>query len=123
MSTTNSTYQSVVEDVLGPRKMREIWTGNYTKALPLSVQSVDLSAVFPAVFYMFRFGQRRGTGKFLEKFGHNSRTAQERRGSTTIELSYSAKTGQLNKVDSRAIEGRVWRRIHEAESAGISEGV
>ncbi len=85
MSTTNSTYQSVVEDVLGPRKMREIWTGNYTKALPLSVQSVDLSAVFPAVFYMFRFGQRRGTGKFLEKFGHNSRTAQERRGSTTIE--------------------------------------
>lgn len=38
-------------------------------------------------------------------------------------VSYSAKTGQVNKVDSRAVEGRVWRRIHEAESAGISEGV
>ena len=66
---TPTTARSIVDEVLGRAMTREIWSGNYEKALPISVQNFDLSAVFPAVFYMFRFGLRRGRGKFLETFG------------------------------------------------------
>ena len=64
---------------------REIWTGNYEKALPISVQDFDLTGVLPAIFYMFRFGHRRGKGKFLETFGGDSGTPKERRRAATIE--------------------------------------
>jgi hypothetical protein len=64
---------------------REIWTGNYEKALPVSVQEFDLSAVLPAVFYMFRFGHRRGKGNFLNTFGATTGTPRERRQAATIE--------------------------------------
>jgi len=56
---------------------REIWTGNYEKALPISVQDFDLSGILPAVLYMFRFGQRRGKGKFREVFGQDTGTDRE----------------------------------------------
>ena len=79
---------------------REIWTGNYEKALPISVQDFDLSAVLPAVFYMFRFGQRRGKGKFLEAFGSDAGTAKERKQAATIErvASKLARERQLRRV-------------------------
>jgi hypothetical protein len=64
---------------------REIWTGNYERALPVSIQDFDLSAVLPAVFYMFRFGQRRGKGKFVETFGAETGTEKQRRQGATIE--------------------------------------
>ena len=51
-----TTARAIVDEVLGRGMTREIWTGNYEKALPISVQDFDLSAVLPAVFYMFRFG-------------------------------------------------------------------
>lgn len=79
------TSRGIVEDVLGRDMTREIWTGNFEKALPLSVQDFDLSAILPAVFYMFRFGQRRGKGKFLRTFGSSTGTAKEQRQSATIE--------------------------------------
>ena len=82
---TPTTARSIVDDVLGRGMTREIWTGNYEKALPVSVQDFDLSAVLPAVFYMFRFGHRRGKGKFLETFGSDAGTAKERRRAATIE--------------------------------------
>lgn len=77
--------RSVVEEVLGRVTTREIWSGNFEKALPISVQDFDLSAVLPAVFYMFRFGQRRGKGKFLECFGGLEGTAKVRKKAATIE--------------------------------------
>ncbi|MCC6454487.1 MAG: hypothetical protein IT328_06050 [Caldilineaceae bacterium] len=83
MSAT--TARSIVTDVLGPNMTREIWTGNFDKALPISVQDFDISAVLPAVFYMFRFGHRRGKGRFVETFGEDAETKKERRNSTTIE--------------------------------------
>ena len=55
--------RKLVEDVLGPGMTREIWSGNYDKVLPVSVQDFELSSILPAVFYMFRFGHRRGRGK------------------------------------------------------------
>src|SRR5262249_54219033 len=63
------TARAIADDVFGRETTREIWSGNYSKVLPLSVQDVELRAVLPAVFYMFRFGYRRGKGKFLETFG------------------------------------------------------
>jgi len=77
--------RAIVDDVFGPSMTREIWTGNYEKALPVSVQDFDLSAVLPAVFYMFRFAQRRGKGRFLDVFGGTAGTPRERRRAATIE--------------------------------------
>jgi len=82
---TAATARAIVDELLGRDMTREIWTGNYEKALPISVQDFDLSAVLPAVFYMFRFGQRRGKGKFLEVFGSDAGTAKERKQAATIE--------------------------------------
>lgn len=76
--------RDIVEDVLGAAMTREIWTANYDRALPLSVQDFDLTAVLPAVFYMFRFGYRRGKGHFLQTFGESQGTARQRRQSATI---------------------------------------
>src|SRR3990170_5853867 len=81
---TGTTARNIVEDVLSSGMTREIWTGNYEKALPVSVQDFDLSAVLPAVFYMFRFGHRRGKGKFLETFGGDAGTTNERKRMATI---------------------------------------
>ena len=82
---TTITVRAIVDDVLGRGMTREIWTGNYEKALPVSVQDFDLAGVLPAVFYMFRFGHRRGKGKFLETFGRESGTPKERRRAATID--------------------------------------
>ncbi len=79
------TGRNIIEDVLGRQMTREIWTGNYEKALPISILGFDLSAILPAVFYMFRFGHRRGKGKFLEVFGGTDGTLKERRREATIE--------------------------------------
>lgn len=75
----------VVEDVLTPAMTRRIWTASYSNVLPVSVQDFDLSAVLPAVFYMFRFGHRRGKGRFLEEFSPISGTVPQMRRSTTVE--------------------------------------
>jgi len=84
-ATTSRTARSIVDDVLGRGMTREIWTASYDRALPVSVQDFDLSAVLPAVFYMFRFGNRRGRGRFLESFGGDAGTTRERRRAATIE--------------------------------------
>lgn len=83
--TTKTTPRAIVTDVLGPGMTREIWTANYDKALPISVQDFDLSAVLPAVFYMFRFGHRRGKGEFLKTFAEQSGSERQRKRSATIE--------------------------------------
>ena len=84
-SKTATTARAIVDDVFGRAMTREIWTGNYEKAIPISVQDFDLCAVLPAIFYMFRRGLRRGTGKFLETFGADTGSAKERRKAATIE--------------------------------------
>lgn len=76
--------RDIVENVFGREMTREIWTGNYDKVLPISVQDFDLSAVLPAVFYMFRYGQRRGRGKFTDVFVENQGSLKEQRRSATI---------------------------------------
>src|SRR5712692_8158444 len=68
-SETNKTVKTIVEEVLGIRTVKDLWTANYIPVLPLSLQEFTLGAVMPAVFYMFRCGNRRGRGKFSEVFG------------------------------------------------------
>ena len=68
-SKSPTAARAIVDEVLGRGMTREIWTGNYEKALPVTVQDFELGAVLPAVFYMFRFGCRRGKGRFQETFG------------------------------------------------------
>ena len=77
--------RKLVEEVLSRDMTREIWSGNYDKVLPFSILDFELPAILPAVFYMFRFGQRRGAGKFLETFGVSEGTLRQRRRSATIE--------------------------------------
>ena len=98
MSAT--TARGIVDELLGRDMTREIWTGNYSKVIPLTVQDFDLPAVLPAVFYMFRFGHRRGKGKFLEAFGSTLGSSKERKQAATIE-----------RVAARLAEGSELPRI------------
>lgn len=81
----SDSVRKLVEDVLSPHMTREVWSGNFHKALPVSLQSFELSEILPAVFYMFRFGDRKGKGKFLDTFGKDGETPSQRRRSATIE--------------------------------------
>lgn len=83
-AASGQTARAIVDEVLGRGMTRAIWTANYDKVLPLSVQDFDLTAVLPAVFYMFRFGHRRGKGRFLEAFGGGG-TASEKKKTATID--------------------------------------
>ena len=77
--------RAIVRDVLPRRMADEIWSARYDKALPISLDDFELSAVLPAVFYMFRFGQRRGKGNFLATFAPESHNIRERRRAATVE--------------------------------------
>jgi hypothetical protein len=79
------TPRAIVDDVFGRDTTREIWSANFTKALPISMMDFDLTAVLPAVFYMFRFGCRRGKGKFVEVVGGDSGSSRERKQAATVE--------------------------------------
>ena len=99
--------RKIVEQVLSPRMAKEIWTYGYDKVLPVSVQDFELSAVLPAVFYMFRFGTRRGPGKFLDSYGKKDNAAK--RGKSKATVSHVAEI--LAKTDDfRDFDGE----IHEA---------
>ena len=87
--------RKLVEEVLSPGMTREIWSGNYHKALPVSIAEFELSAVLPAVFYMFRFGQRRGGGNFLKTFGDKNGSPSQIRRSATIERVAETLSGKV----------------------------
>lgn len=102
------TARAIADDVFGRETTREIWSGNYLKALPLSVQDFELRAVLPATFYMFRFGFRRGKGRFLETFGHDGEGARARKQAATVERIASA---LANKDTFQGFEGQVEQAI------------
>ena len=102
--------RKLVEDVLGPGMTREIWSGNYDKVLPVSVQPFELSAILPTVFYMFRFGHRRGRGKFIETFGLQESSESQKRRSGTVDrvaerLSHSVELKDFDGEPEKAILG------------------
>jgi len=81
-----SDARKIVENVLSPNMARDIWSARYEKALPISSNAFELSAVLPAVLYMFRFGQRRGRGQFLDTMvpADGARTRPQRRREATV---------------------------------------
>ena len=60
--------KAILEDILTHSMTREIWTLNCQEVLPFTPQDFDIGALLPAVLYMFRWGHRRGLGKFNETF-------------------------------------------------------
>ena len=102
--------RALVDDILGRKMTREIWSGNYDRVLPVSVQEFALSSILPAVFYMFRFGQRRGIGNFLKTFGDKSGSPSQIRRSANIEriakrLSHTEGLDGFNSEPEKAILG------------------
>ena len=87
MSTTKRgrSAKAIVDDVFGHSMTLEIWSANYEKVLPVSINDFDLSGVLPSVFFMFGFGYRRGGGNFLDIFGGSNGTPRQRRQAATIE--------------------------------------
>ena len=77
--------RGIVRDVLPRRMADEIWSARYDKVLPITFNAFELSAVLPAVLYMFRFGQRRGRGGFLKTFAPGARSPRDRRREATVE--------------------------------------
>lgn len=64
-----STAKEIVESVLTPATTKKLWTSVYWPALPFTPQDFNMGAVLTAAFYMFRWGKRRGQGKFASTFG------------------------------------------------------
>ena len=102
-ANTGTSARSIVDDVLGRGMTRRIWTANYDKALPVSIQDFDLSAVLPAAFYMFRFAHRRGKGRFVETYGETPGSERGRRRVATID-SVAAKLAETPPFDGFASE-------------------
>jgi len=61
--------KDIVESVLTPQLTKKLWSSNYAAVLPITPQDFSMEAVLPAILYMFRWGHRRGTGKFSAAFG------------------------------------------------------
>ena len=64
----NDTRQ-VVESVLGSQMTSQIWTSTYPPVFPFTPQDFSVGAILPMMLYLFRWGNRRGKGKFAEAYG------------------------------------------------------
>ena len=81
------TIRALVDEELTHGMTKELWSGDYSKVLPVTLQGFELPAVLPAMFYMFRFGERRGRGQFLAKFADAAGSpAQGRRFATAAQV-------------------------------------
>jgi hypothetical protein len=61
--------KAVIQDVFSKAFAEQIWTANTYSVFPVTPMDFSVGAVLPAVFYMFRWGHRRGKGKFSQTFG------------------------------------------------------
>lgn len=68
--------REALENVLGPKDARELWTAGYRPALPITPQDFALGSVLPAVLYMMRWGHRRGKGRFTAIYGQKAPVAR-----------------------------------------------
>lgn len=64
-----SDVKQAVIDVFGQDICDNLWTNNLYRAIMVTIQAFSIQAVLPAVFYMFRWGKRRGLGEFGRTFG------------------------------------------------------
>ncbi|WP_300180140.1 hypothetical protein [Bradyrhizobium sp.] len=47
----------------------QIWTSTYPPVFPFTPQDFSVGAIPPMVLYLFRWGHRRGKGRFAETYG------------------------------------------------------
>ena len=78
--------RTLVRNALTRQMADYIWSSRYDKVLPLTFNGFALSAILPTVFYMFRFGQRRGKGQFVDTFsGSDQDNRSKRRKIVTVD--------------------------------------
>lgn len=76
--------KEILQDVLTPAMVNEIWTTNYADAIAFTLQDFSVGALLPAVFYMFRRGYRRGQGNFAERYKPLGNEVETEKGRTRI---------------------------------------
>ena len=64
-----SDTRRVVEGVLGGHMTSKVWTSTYEPVFPFTPQDFAVGALLPMILYLFRWGHRRGRGKFEAVFG------------------------------------------------------
>jgi hypothetical protein len=68
-----SEARKIVESVLGGHMTAKVWTSNYVPVFPFTPQGYAVGALLPMVLYLFRWGHRRGKGKFNVAFGRSGK--------------------------------------------------
>ena len=63
-----SEARKTVEMALGDHMTAKVWTGNYAPVFPFTPQDFAIGALMPMILYLFRWGHRRGRGKFNSVF-------------------------------------------------------
>jgi hypothetical protein len=63
-----SEARTIVESALGNHMTAKIWTGNYAPVFPFTPQQFAIGSLMPMILYLFRWGHRRGRGKFDSAF-------------------------------------------------------
>lgn len=66
-----SDARRIVQSVLGDHMTSQIWTSNYAPVFPFTPQDFSVGALLPMILYLFRWGHRRGRGKFKAAFSLN----------------------------------------------------
>lgn len=106
------TPRQLVADVLGGRMTNVIWSRQYFKVLPLTLMDYQLSAILPAVFYMFRFGHRRGKGHFADTYAPRQvRASKQKRGITVERVVQTLVSGSQANEYFDGFDGDVEQRI------------
>ncbi len=60
--------RQLATDVLSASAVRRLWTVNYAPVLAVQPQDFAVGTMLPALFYLFRWGVRRGRGRFAPAF-------------------------------------------------------
>ena len=63
-----SDARRLVESVLTGHMTSQVWTSAYTPVFPFVPQQFAVGALLPMVLYLFRWGHRRGRGRFATVF-------------------------------------------------------
>lgn len=66
--STDQGVRQILEDTLTVNVVKSLWTANYFQVLPFTAADFAMEALLPAIFFMFRWGYRRGKGKFNDTF-------------------------------------------------------
>lgn len=65
----SKSHRKLVEETLTKQRSDRLWTANHYGVLPISPQPFDIGGILPAILYMFRWGERRGKGGFINRYG------------------------------------------------------